>query len=124
LTRLTVLVLNGNNVSNVSNGNMDLLVVLITDFVPMDSVAMELVRANVKFVNAIVSLLPLFKTLNTMLRLLMVNRQNTAPDHPLVVDRVVMDSAVRTAKAHSAGTMLRTTPAAPTVKSDQLEHAK
>jgi len=103
---------------------MDLLVVLITDFVPMDSVAMELVHANVKFVNAIVSLLPLFKMLNTTQRLLMVNPQNIASDHLLVVDRVVMDSAVRIAKVHSAGTMLRTTPAALTVQSDQLEHAK
>jgi len=103
---------------------MDLLVVLITDFVPMDSVAMELVHANVKFVNAIVSSLPLFKMLNTTQKLPMVNLQNIASDHLLVVDRVVMDSAVRIAKAHSAGTMLRTTPVALMVQSDQLEHAK
>ena len=54
----------------------------------------------------------------------MVTLPNTAPDHPLVVERPVMDSAAITAKTYSAGTMLTTTHAVPTVKSDQSERAK
>jgi len=122
--RLIAPVLNGNNASIVSNGNTDLLVVLITDSVPMDSVATQWVHASDKFVSVIASLLPPSKTPNTIVKLQMVTLQNTAPDHPLVVERLVTDSAAITAKTSSAGTTLTTTLAVPTVKSDLLECAK
>jgi len=90
----------------------------------MDSVATQSVHASDKFVSVIACLLPPFKTLNTTLKLPMVTLPNTAPDHPLVVERPVMDSAATTAKTYSAGTMLTTTLAVPTVKSEQSDRAK
>jgi len=90
----------------------------------MDSVATQWVHASDKFVSVIACLLPPFKTLVTILKLQTVTLQNTAPDHLLVVERLVTDSAATTAKTSSAGTTLTTTLAVPTDKSDLSECAK